>query len=72
MFISQQGMYGDKPATLERFKNNYRTKLNDNIKQRMVLENDEVCYSADDLLPVCEEVGIPLVVGPPVVFSNPN
>lgn len=65
-------MYGDKPATLERFKNNYRTKLNDNIKQRMVLENDEVCYSADDLLPVCEEVGIPLVVGPPVVFSNPN
>ena len=29
----------------------------------MVLENDEICYNADDLLPVCEELEIPLVFG---------
>ena len=41
--IDEQGVYGDKPATLERFKENYTTKLSDEIKARLVLENDEVC-----------------------------
>lgn len=35
------GVYGDKPSTLARFKENY-LKLPDNIKARLVLENDEV------------------------------
>jgi UV DNA damage endonuclease len=35
------GVYGDKPSTLARFKENYVT-LPDNIKARLVLENDEV------------------------------
>lgn len=35
------GVYGDKPSTLARFKENYVT-LPDNIKGRLVLENDEV------------------------------
>ena len=39
-----QGVYGDKPSTLERFKENYK-QLPDNIKARLVLENDEVCLS---------------------------
>jgi len=29
------------------------------------LWHDEMCYSADDLLPVCEELNIPLVVSAP-------
>lgn len=29
----------------------------------LVLENDEICYNVDDLLPVCEELNIPLVFG---------
>ena len=29
----------------------------------IVLENDEMCYNVDDLLPVCEELDIPLVFG---------
>ncbi|KAI0719762.1 UV-endonuclease UvdE-domain-containing protein [Cerioporus squamosus] len=61
MIIHMGGMFGDKPATIERFKNVYRTRLTDEIRERLVLENDEMCYNPDDLLPVCEELNIPLV-----------
>ncbi len=40
------GIYGDKPTTLARFKENYTTKLKDNVKKRLVLENDEVSPSS--------------------------
>lgn len=77
-------MFGDKDATIQRFKEVYTTRLSDDIKARLVLENDEVrldfdflrnksvtckrsqmCYNADDLLPVCEELNIPIVVSRP-------
>lgn len=35
------GTFGDKEATLDRFKVNY-AKLPENVKGRLVLENDEV------------------------------
>jgi UV DNA damage repair endonuclease len=38
----KQGVYGDKLETLARFKENYRTLLSDDIKARLVVENDEV------------------------------
>ncbi|KAI0672143.1 UV-endonuclease UvdE [Trametes maxima] len=57
----ESGMFGDKQSTIERFKDVYRTRLTDEIRARLVLENDEMCYNPDDLLPVCEELGIPLV-----------
>lgn len=38
-------MYGDKPAALARFKENYTTIVPDNVKARLVLENDEVSPS---------------------------
>ena len=37
-----QGVYGDKETTLARFRENYRTRLTDEMKARVVLENDEV------------------------------
>ena len=55
-------MYGDKVATLARFKENYQTLLTDEMKARLVLENDEMCYNTDDLLPICNELNIPIVV----------
>ncbi|KAK4689931.1 UV DNA damage endonuclease, partial [Tremellales sp. Uapishka_1] len=61
MIIHMGGVYGDKPTTLARFKENYTTKLSDNIKQRLVLENDEICYNVDDILPVCNELEIPII-----------
>lgn len=63
--IHMGGIYGDKETTLARFKENYRTKLSDGIKARLVLENDEICYNVDDLLPVCNELEIPMYVPVP-------
>lgn len=64
MILHMGGMFvdaGGKPETLNRFRKNYVT-LPDGIKRRLVLENDDVCWSVHDLLPVCEELNIPLVL----------
>ncbi|KAK5210806.1 UV-damage endonuclease [Exophiala xenobiotica] len=61
MILHMGGVFGDKAATIERFKENYH-KLPQKVKDRLVLENDDVCYSVHDLLPVCEELNIPLVL----------
>lgn len=53
------GTFGDKAATLARFRTNYAS-LSPSIKQRIVLENDDVSWSVHDLLPLCEELNIPL------------
>ncbi|KAH8805204.1 UV-endonuclease UVE-1 [Xylogone sp. PMI_703] len=61
MIIHLGGTFGDKVATIERFKANY-LGLSDSIKKRLVLENDDVSWSVHDLLPICEELNIPLVL----------
>ncbi|KAJ0114799.1 UV-damage endonuclease [Diaporthe amygdali] len=52
---------GGKPATLDRFRQNYAS-LSESIKRRLVLENDDVSWSVHDLLPICEELNIPMVL----------
>jgi UV DNA damage endonuclease len=54
--------FGDKTATLEHFRKNYAA-LSQPIKDRLMLENDDVCNSVHDLLPLCEELNIPFVLG---------
>lgn len=61
MILHMGGVYGDKAATLDRFRTNYG-KLSQSIKNRLVLENDDVAWSVHDLLPICEELSIPLVL----------
>ena len=61
MVLHMGGVFGDKTATIERFRHNY-SKLAPRIKARLVLENDDVCYTVHDLLPVCEELNIPMVL----------
>ncbi|EHK25932.1 uncharacterized protein TRIVIDRAFT_82204 [Trichoderma virens Gv29-8] len=61
MILHMGGTYGDKAATLDRFRENYAT-LSDGVKMRLVLENDDVSWSVHDLLPICEELNIPLVL----------
>lgn len=56
------GVFGDREATLNRFKENYTTLLSDDIKARLVLENDDMCWNVHELLPVCKELNIPLVL----------
>ncbi|OAD68766.1 hypothetical protein PHYBLDRAFT_77351 [Phycomyces blakesleeanus NRRL 1555(-)] len=55
------GVYGDKCAAMARFEKVYND-LPENIKRRLVLENDEMCYSVSDLLPLCQRLNIPLVL----------
>ncbi|KAF8739442.1 hypothetical protein AX14_009616 [Amanita brunnescens Koide BX004] len=55
------GVYGDKGATIERIKHTIKEVLPRNVRDRLVLENDELCYNAEDLLSICEELDIPLV-----------
>ncbi|UNI19570.1 UV-damage endonuclease, variant 3 [Purpureocillium takamizusanense] len=61
MILHMGGMFGDKEATLNRFRENYAL-LSDSVKRRLVLENDDVSWSVHDLLPICEELNIPLVL----------
>ncbi|KAM0549817.1 hypothetical protein ACHAPJ_009256 [Fusarium lateritium] len=61
MILHMGGTYGDKNATLDRFRENY-AKLSDSVKRRLVLENDDVAWSVHDLLPICEELNIPMVL----------
>lgn len=61
MILHMGGVYGDKAATLDRFRENY-VKLPEGIKKRLVLENDDVAWSVHDLLPICEELNIPMVL----------
>lgn len=62
MILHMGGVFGDKQTTLDRFRKNYTTLLSDNIKARLVLENDDVNYTVHDLLPICQELSIPLVL----------
>lgn len=61
MVLHMGGVFGDKAATLDRFRENYKL-LSQDIKNRLVLENDDVSWSVHDLLPICEELNIPLVL----------
>lgn len=42
MILHMGGMFGDKEATLKRFHENYTKLLTDEMKARLVLENDDV------------------------------
>jgi UV DNA damage endonuclease len=55
------GVFGGKEATLDRFRDNYKS-ISQDIKNRLVLENDDVSKSVHGLLPICEELNIPLVL----------
>ena len=61
MILHLGGVFGDKAETLDRFRANYQT-LPQGVKDRLVLENDDVSWSVHDLLPLCEELNIPMVL----------
>ncbi len=54
------GVYGDKPASLERFARNVGL-LSEGARRRLVLENDERSYTLQDALGVSRQTGCPVV-----------
>jgi UV DNA damage endonuclease len=54
------GVYGDKQSALSRLVKEI-SALPEPIRIRLTLENDDRSYTVEDLLPVCEELDIPLV-----------
>lgn len=54
------GAYGDKPSSMNTFINRYAL-LDQSIKRRLVIENDERLYTADDCLAISKQTGIPVL-----------
>lgn len=55
------GVYGNKEASIKRFIEGYK-KLPKKIAERIILENDDKVYSAHDVLSICKELKIPMVL----------
>ncbi len=55
------GMYGDRESSLQRFRDGFHA-LPAEVKNRLVLENDERNYNANDVLTLCESLRIPMVL----------
>lgn len=58
--IHAGGAYGNKTTALEQFARNFK-KLSSSVQSRLTLENDDTTYTPQDLLPLCQELHIPLV-----------
>ncbi len=54
------GVYGDKTEAIKRFIDNY-DKLDESIKKRLVIENDETNYNIQDVLYIADKVKTPAV-----------
>ena len=54
------GVYGDKAKTIQRWCSQYH-RLPENVKQRLVIENCEKCFSIKDCLKIAIKVNIPVV-----------
>jgi UV DNA damage endonuclease len=54
------GIYNDKPRSLKKFIQTYKT-FHRRVKARLVIENDERCYSIADALFASKVIGAPVV-----------
>lgn len=57
------GVYGNKEKSLERFVKIYRN-LDESVKGRLIVENDEKSYTVKDCLSISKKLGVP------VTFDN--
>jgi UV DNA damage endonuclease len=55
------GVYGEKEKSIERFINRYRD-LPINVKERLVIENDENSYSLKDCLFISKKTKVPVLL----------
>ncbi|MEX3619202.1 UV DNA damage repair endonuclease UvsE [Paenibacillus glucanolyticus] len=55
------GAYGDKPSASARFVEHFHA-LDQSIKERLTLENDDKTFTAQETLEVCQQTGLPMVL----------
>lgn len=72
------GVYGDKDEAIKRFITNFN-KLPNNVKKRLVIENDEKNYNIEDVLKISNIINIPVVfdnlhhyLNPPNIHKTDN
>lgn len=63
MVLHIGGVYGDKKESSKRFVENFQL-LSDSIKSRLILENDDKCYTVSEVLDIAHQTGSS------VVFDN--
>lgn len=54
------GIYGDKEAAIDRFAEVYK-ELDESVKARLIIENDDRLYTIEDVLRISEKTGAPVV-----------
>ena len=52
---------GGKKAALKRFENNFKS-YPEEIRSKLILENDDKTFTAKEVLQLCENLGIPMVL----------
>ena len=60
MVVHGGGLYGDKEKTIVRWCEQYK-QLPENVRNRLVLENCEKCFSIEDCLRISKKINIPVV-----------
>lgn len=65
------GVYGDKEMAIKRFIRNYQV-LEQELKQRLVIENDDKCYSIEEVLRIGLSQSIPVVYDNLHHIANPG
>ena len=59
--IHTGGLYDDRVGARDRWMKTYEDRLSPAARRRLVLENDDVSFSAADVLAIHQRVGVPLV-----------
>lgn len=72
MILHVGGVYDDKQESMERFIQVYKTRLSENIKKYLVIENDDRLYTVEDILYISNKIGIPLVFDNLHHLCNPS
>ncbi len=65
------GMYNDKRDSIKRFYEGF-SMLDESIKKRIILENDDKLYNALDVLEICKKANIPMVLDIHHDICNPS
>ncbi len=55
------GKYGGKKTSIDRFKENFKN-LPKYLKERIILENDDKTYTAKEVLEICQDLKVPMVL----------